>query len=88
MGTGTKAEEDGKHETTQKGCVIVDVKVQNALMADGSELPVASSETAGIVIAVLSSFVNGCTFVLQKKGILRSREKGKEDARDRMSVKR
>ncbi|XP_020558314.1 magnesium transporter NIPA1 isoform X2 [Oryzias latipes] len=75
MGTGTKAEEDGKHKTTQKGCVIVDVKVQNALMADGSELPVASSETAGIVIAVLSSFVNGCTFVLQKKGILRSREK-------------
>uniref|UniRef100_A0A3P9I1R5 NIPA magnesium transporter 1 n=1 Tax=Oryzias latipes TaxID=8090 RepID=A0A3P9I1R5_ORYLA len=45
-------------------------------MADGSEFPVASSEIAGIVIAVLSSFVNGCTFVLQKKGILRSRDKG------------
>ncbi|XP_061593039.1 magnesium transporter NIPA1 [Cololabis saira] len=36
----------------------------------------ASSQCAGIVIAVLSSFINGSTFVLQKKGILRSRDKG------------
>ncbi|RVE74051.1 hypothetical protein OJAV_G00037560 [Oryzias javanicus] len=45
-------------------------------MADGPELPVPSSEITGILIAVLSSFVNGCTFVLQRKGILRSRDKG------------
>ncbi|XP_030646947.1 magnesium transporter NIPA1 [Chanos chanos] len=30
----------------------------------------------GIGIAVVSSFINGSTFVLQKKGILRAREKG------------
>lgn len=58
-------------------CETLDVKVQNASMADGSELPVPSSEITGIFIAVLSSFVNGCTFVLQKKGILRSRDKGR-----------
>ncbi|XP_077462817.1 magnesium transporter NIPA1 [Stigmatopora argus] len=32
--------------------------------------------TLGIAIAVFSSFINGSTFVLQKKGILRSRERG------------
>ncbi|XP_020488177.1 magnesium transporter NIPA1 isoform X1 [Labrus bergylta] len=37
----------------------------------GAPLPVA-----GIVIAVVSSFINGSTFVLQKKGILRSRDRG------------
>uniref|UniRef100_A0A3Q0RLK6 NIPA magnesium transporter 1 n=1 Tax=Amphilophus citrinellus TaxID=61819 RepID=A0A3Q0RLK6_AMPCI len=31
----------------------------------------------GIAIAVISSFINGSTFVLQKKGILRSRHKGR-----------
>ncbi|XP_042339763.1 magnesium transporter NIPA1-like [Plectropomus leopardus] len=31
----------------------------------------------GIVIAVVSSFINGSTFVLQKKGILRSRDRGR-----------
>ncbi|XP_061680008.1 magnesium transporter NIPA1 isoform X1 [Syngnathoides biaculeatus] len=30
----------------------------------------------GIAIAVISSFINGSTFVLQKKGILRSRQRG------------
>lgn len=30
----------------------------------------------GVVIAVVSSFINGSTFVLQKKGILRSRDRG------------
>lgn len=30
----------------------------------------------GVGIAVLSSFVNGSTFVLQKKGILRARKSG------------
>lgn len=30
----------------------------------------------GVGIAVLSSFINGSTFVLQKKGILRARERG------------
>ncbi|XP_062412089.1 magnesium transporter NIPA1 [Sardina pilchardus] len=32
--------------------------------------------TFGVGIAVLSSFINGSTFVLQKKGILRARERG------------
>ncbi|XP_052331711.1 magnesium transporter NIPA1 [Oncorhynchus keta] len=31
---------------------------------------------AGVWIAVISSFINGSTFVLQKKGILRSRKRG------------
>lgn len=31
----------------------------------------------GIMIAVAASFINGSTFVLQRKGILRSREKGR-----------
>lgn len=31
----------------------------------------------GILIAVVASFINGSTFVLQRKGILRSREKGR-----------
>lgn len=35
-----------------------------------------SSSVAGIVIAIVSSFINGSTFVLQKKGILRSRARG------------
>ncbi|XP_068176269.1 magnesium transporter NIPA1 [Antennarius striatus] len=36
----------------------------------------ASSPGAGVLIAVLSSFINGSTFVLHKKGILRSRDRG------------
>lgn len=31
----------------------------------------------GIMIAVAASFINGSTFVLQRKGILRSRERGR-----------
>lgn len=31
----------------------------------------------GVLIAVVASFINGSTFVLQRKGILRSREKGR-----------
>ncbi|XP_054876464.1 magnesium transporter NIPA1 isoform X2 [Poeciliopsis prolifica] len=42
-------------------------------MADHSGL---SGTHLGIAIAVISSFINGSTFVLQKKGILRSRDKG------------
>ncbi|XP_042271917.1 magnesium transporter NIPA1 [Thunnus thynnus] len=46
-------------------------------MAFDSELNAVSSlPVAGIVIAVISSFINGSTFVLQKKGILRSRDRG------------
>ncbi|XP_014005355.1 magnesium transporter NIPA1 [Salmo salar] len=37
---------------------------------------------AGIWIAVISSFINGSTFVLQKKGILRSRKRGGSYLRD------
>lgn len=36
----------------------------------------------GITITVVSSFINGSTFVLQKKGILRAREKGGSYLRD------
>lgn len=46
-------------------------------MADDPGIRRISREYTGIVIAVISSFINGSTFVLQKKGILRSREKGK-----------
>ncbi|XP_023195996.1 magnesium transporter NIPA1 [Xiphophorus maculatus] len=42
-------------------------------MADNSWL---TGAPLGIAIAVISSFINGSTFVLQKKGILRSRDKG------------
>ncbi|KAL1023408.1 hypothetical protein UPYG_G00040490 [Umbra pygmaea] len=37
---------------------------------------------AGVWIAVISSFINGSTFVLQKKGILRAREKGASYLKD------
>ncbi|XP_075342327.1 magnesium transporter NIPA1 [Odontesthes bonariensis] len=45
-------------------------------MADDSGMPSVSSQNTGILIAVISSFINGSTFVLQKKGILRSRDRG------------
>lgn len=45
-------------------------------MADDSRILFVSNEYTAIVIAVISSFINGSTFVLQKKGILRSRDKG------------
>uniref|UniRef100_A0AAV2KW79 Magnesium transporter n=1 Tax=Knipowitschia caucasica TaxID=637954 RepID=A0AAV2KW79_KNICA len=35
-----------------------------------------SAPVVGITVAIVSSLINGSTFVLQKKGILRSREKG------------
>ncbi|XP_026160911.1 magnesium transporter NIPA1 isoform X1 [Mastacembelus armatus] len=41
-----------------------------------------SFPVAGIAIAVISSFINGSTFVLQKKGILRSRDRGGSYLRD------
>ncbi|KAK7888763.1 hypothetical protein WMY93_024323 [Mugilogobius chulae] len=41
-----------------------------------SEINGASLPILGIIITVISSFINGSTFVLQKKGILRAREKG------------
>ncbi|XP_047442190.1 magnesium transporter NIPA1 [Mugil cephalus] len=45
-------------------------------MAIDAELRDVSSKNVGIIIAVISSFINGSTFVLQKKGILRSRKRG------------
>ncbi|KAM9358230.1 magnesium transporter NIPA1 [Symphorus nematophorus] len=45
-------------------------------MTISSEPSGASLPVAGIAIAVISSFINGSTFVLQKKGILRSRDRG------------
>jgi len=35
-----------------------------------------SFPVVGVAIAVVSSFINGSTFVLQKKGILRARKSG------------
>lgn len=46
-------------------------------MAVASEPGGVSLPVAGIVIAVVSSFINGSTFVLQRKGILRSRDRGR-----------
>ncbi|KAM8890315.1 magnesium transporter NIPA2-like isoform 2-T2 [Synchiropus picturatus] len=46
-------------------------------LTDSGALPVG-----GIAIAVTSSFVNGSTFVLQKKGMLRSRDRGGSYLRD------
>ncbi|XP_061540757.1 magnesium transporter NIPA1 isoform X1 [Phycodurus eques] len=43
---------------------------------------VASKPAVGIAIAVISSFINGSTFVLQKKGILRSRQRGDSYLKD------
>lgn len=45
----------------------------SVLMEDSSML----SLVGGVGIAVVSSFINGSTFVLQKKGIVRSRQAGK-----------
>nr|XP_046246784.1 magnesium transporter NIPA1 isoform X1 [Scatophagus argus] len=45
-------------------------------MTVDSEPSGVSLPVAGIVTAVVSSFINGSTFVLQKKGILRSRDRG------------
>ncbi|XP_029285814.1 magnesium transporter NIPA1 [Cottoperca gobio] len=45
-------------------------------MAVDSEQSSVSLPVSGLVIAVASSFINGSTFVLQKKGILRSRDRG------------
>ncbi|KAL7396102.1 hypothetical protein ABVT39_000353 [Epinephelus coioides] len=45
-------------------------------MAADSEPSSVSLPVFGILIAVVSSFINGSTFVLQKKGILRSRDRG------------
>ncbi|XP_077439165.1 magnesium transporter NIPA1 [Vanacampus margaritifer] len=45
-------------------------------MLSDSDPSGVSKPTVGIAIAVISSFINGSTFVLQKKGILRSRERG------------
>uniref|UniRef100_A0A667YFY4 NIPA magnesium transporter 1 n=3 Tax=Myripristis murdjan TaxID=586833 RepID=A0A667YFY4_9TELE len=41
-----------------------------------------SEPVLGIVIAITSSFINGSTFVLQKKGILRARNRGGSYLRD------
>lgn len=46
-------------------------------MASDSGVLAVSSQNLGITIAVISSFINGSTFVLQKKGILRSRHRGR-----------
>ncbi|KAG7228719.1 hypothetical protein INR49_008497 [Caranx melampygus] len=51
-------------------------------MAFDSEPSGVSPPVAGVLIAVISSFINGSTFVLQKKGILRSRDRGGSYLRD------
>ena len=44
-------------------------------MAFESDIPLP---VAGIMIAVISSLINGSTFVLQKKGMLRAEAKGEK----------
>ncbi|XP_040896514.1 magnesium transporter NIPA1 [Toxotes jaculatrix] len=51
-------------------------------MAFNSEQSGISLPAVGIIVAVISSFINGSTFVLQKKGILRSRDRGGSYLRD------
>lgn len=53
------------------------LKSQSTVMAGGDSG--LSGAPLGIAIAVISSFINGSTFVLQKKGILRSRNKGRRE---------
>ncbi|CAB1451131.1 unnamed protein product [Pleuronectes platessa] len=45
-------------------------------MAVDSDPSASSLPVTGILIAVISSVINGSTFVLQRKGILRSRDRG------------
>uniref|UniRef100_M4ANV8 NIPA magnesium transporter 1 n=1 Tax=Xiphophorus maculatus TaxID=8083 RepID=M4ANV8_XIPMA len=49
---------------------------ENRKAVNASTGTVVFASPLGIAIAVISSFINGSTFVLQKKGILRSRDKG------------
>ncbi|CAG5861987.1 unnamed protein product [Menidia menidia] len=48
----------------------------STIMAAVTGTESVSYQNTGVVIAVISSFINGSTFVLQKKGILRSRDRG------------
>lgn len=43
---------------------------------DPESIETSLSVASGVAIAVVSSFINGSTFVLQKKGILRARKRG------------
>lgn len=58
--------------------VILQHRTTSAAMAANSDPGGAALPVAGIAIAVVSSFINGSTFVLQKKGILRSRDRGRQ----------
>lgn len=55
------------------------------VMSFDSEPSGVSPPVAGVLIAVISSFINGSTFVLQKKGILRSRDRGSLSQRGKTS---
>ncbi|KAG7457402.1 magnesium transporter NIPA1 [Solea senegalensis] len=48
----------------------------SSFSASGSSGSVSAAAAGGIFIAVVSSFINGSTFVLQKKGIIRSVHRG------------
>lgn len=66
-------------ECTESHCgPSVNQHVRRHITARLMEPSGVSLPAAGIVIAVVSSFINGSTFVLQKKGILRSRDRGRQ----------
>ncbi|XP_058493464.1 magnesium transporter NIPA1 isoform X2 [Solea solea] len=48
----------------------------SSVSASGASGSVSAAAAGGIFIAVVSSFINGSTFVLQKKGIIRSVHRG------------
>ncbi|XP_008279480.1 magnesium transporter NIPA1 [Stegastes partitus] len=52
------------------------------MAAHCAEVSGVSSPNIGILIAVVSSLINGSTFVLQKKGMLRSQQRGGSYLRD------
>lgn len=55
------------------------------VMASDSETRASPPLAAGILIVIISSLINGSTFVLHKKGIIRSHERGR--LKQRISIR-
>lgn len=49
-----------------------------AAAGEGARSPSPAAVSLGLGVAVVSSLVNGSTFVLQKKGIVRAKRRGRE----------
>lgn len=50
-----------------------------AAAGEGARSPSPAAVSLGLGVAVVSSLVNGSTFVLQKKGIVRAKRRGRTD---------